>query len=66
MLAAPAPLSTDQPLPVRYRDHVLTGQYAGHRECHLKADVLLIYMKMKPDEHALDLVRLGPHSELFR
>lgn len=71
-------LATDAPLPERYRDHPLSGDYRAHRECHLKPDLLLIYMKqgetnqgeMKqggsaPEEASLRLVRLGSHSELF-
>ncbi len=33
----------EQPLPARYRDHKLTGNYIGRRECHLAPDWLLIY-----------------------
>ncbi|MCL0562951.1 type II toxin-antitoxin system YafQ family toxin [Klebsiella pneumoniae] len=36
-------LATDQPLDVRYRDHDLSGDWAGYRECHIKPDLLLIY-----------------------
>lgn len=56
-------LAADKPLAERYRDHFLTGEYGGHRECHLKPDLLLIYKK--PDDTTLRLVRLGSHSELF-
>jgi mRNA interferase YafQ len=56
-------LATDQPLAARYRDHVLVGDMADCRECHIKPDLLLIYAK--PDDVTLQLVRLGSHSELF-
>lgn len=56
-------LATDQPLDARYRDHDLSGDWAGYRECHIKPDLLLIYRK--PDEHVLQLVRMGSHAELF-
>ncbi|MFN4023166.1 MAG: type II toxin-antitoxin system YafQ family toxin [Hydrogenophilus thermoluteolus] len=56
-------LATDQPLEARYRDHDLSGNWAGYRECHIKPDLLLIYSK--PDPDTLRLVRLGSHSELF-
>jgi mRNA interferase YafQ len=56
-------LLNDQALAPHLRDHVLTGNWAGHRECHLKPDLLLIYKKMGDD--LLQLVRLGSHSELF-
>ncbi len=33
-------LAADQPLDARYRDHDLSGDWAGYRECHLKPDLL--------------------------
>lgn len=56
-------LATDQPLDIRYRDHDLSGDWAGYRECHIKPDLLLIYRKSYTD--TLRLARLGSHSELF-
>jgi len=56
-------LVADEPLPVSQRDHALTGNWSGYRECHLKPDLLLIYKK--PDEATLRIARLGSHSELF-
>lgn len=56
-------LAADQPLEARYRDHDLSGDWAGYRECHLKPDLLLIYRKS--DSDMLRLARLGSHSELF-
>lgn len=56
-------LVTDQPLDPKFRDHDLSGDWAGYRECHLKPDLLLIYRK--PDADMLRLARLGSHSELF-
>ena len=56
-------LVTDQPLDAKFRDHDLTGDWAGYRECHVKPDLLLIYRKSEPD--LLRLARLGSHSELF-
>lgn len=55
-------LGVDQPLPPRYTDHALTGQWLGDRDCHIKPDLVLIYRK--PDERTLQLVRLGSHGEL--
>lgn len=55
-------LACDQPLKPRHRYHALTGDWKDHRDCHLKPDLLLIYRK--PDDEALQLVRLGSHSEL--
>lgn len=56
-------LLTDAPLDPRYRDHDLSGNWAGYRECHVKPDLLLIYRKSGTD--ILRLARLGSHSELF-
>ena len=56
-------LATDQPLEARHRDHDLSGDWAGYRECHIKPDLLLIYRKSDAD--TLCLARLGSHSELF-
>ena len=56
-------LANERPLEARHRDHSLSGEWIGYRECHVKPDLLLIYRK--PDEESLWLVRLGSHSELF-
>ena len=58
------PLLTDQPLDIQYRDHDLSGNWCGYRECHIKPDLLLIYRKDGHD--VLRLARLGSHSKLFR
>ena len=52
----------DRPLDPRYRDHPLRGEWADHRDCHVKPDLVLIYRK--PDAETLLLVRLGSHAEL--
>nr|VFK08712.1 MAG: mRNA interferase YafQ [Candidatus Kentron sp. LPFa] len=52
-----------EPLAHKHRDHALTGDWKDHRDCHVRADLILIYRK--PDDDAtLQLVRLGSHSEL--
>jgi len=56
-------LLSDQVLPENARDHALSGDWAGYRECHVKPDLLLIYRK--PGADTLRLARLGSHSELF-
>ena len=55
-------LQSETPLPDAMRDHQLTGNYGGHRECHLAPDWLLIY---RVEIGCLVLVRTGSHSELF-
>ena len=57
-------LSADESLPESNRDHSLSGDWVGYRECHIKPDLLLIYRKL--DEDILRLARLGSHAELFR
>ena len=53
-----------QPLPERNRDHALTGDWVGHRECHIQPDWLLIY-RVEEDVLVLTMTRTGTHSELF-
>jgi mRNA interferase YafQ len=48
----------------KYRDHPLTGDYAGFRECHILPDWLLIY-RIEEGELYLFLSRTGTHSDLF-
>jgi len=57
-------LATDAALDVRLRDHALSGDWSGYRECHLRPDLLLIYRKVGND--TLRIARLGSHSELFK
>ena len=62
LLEAVTMLAHDEPLPRRYFDHQLSGEWTDHRDCHIRPDLVLIYRK--PDEATLELVRLGSHSEL--
>jgi mRNA interferase YafQ len=55
-------LAEDTPLPLRCRDHALTGFWKDCRDCHIPGDLVLIYRK--GDDNSLLLVRLGSHSEL--
>lgn len=36
-------IAKQEKLPEKYRDHELTGNYAGFRECHIQPDWLLVY-----------------------
>lgn len=66
MRAVVEALMNDRPLESRHRDHELTGEYAGVRECHIGPDWLLVYDKQGPLEAgSLTLIRTGSHSELF-
>lgn len=57
-------LASGMRLPTTYRDHALTGEWRGHRECHILPDWLLIY-RVDGDVLVLTLTRTGTHSELF-
>ncbi len=51
-----------EPLETRHRDHVLAGNYAGRRECHVEPDWLLIY-QVGPDWILFE--DTGTHADLF-
>ena len=52
-----------QTLPEKYKDHSLTGNWKGYRECHIEPDWLLVY-KIYESKLILSLVRTGTHSDL--
>ena len=58
-------LANERQLAEKYRDHPLSGNYIGFRECHLAPDWLLIYER-RDNVLVLMLYRLGTHSELFK
>lgn len=57
-------LAAGETLPPTYKDHPLTGDYNGCRECHITSDWLLIY-EINGGELILYLTRTGTHSDLF-
>ena len=57
-------LALGKALPDKNRDHALTGDWIGHRECHIQPDWLLIY-RIEDDVLVLTLARTGTHSDLF-
>lgn len=57
-------LANDEPLPEKYRDHALQGNWKGHRELHVNPDLLLVYKKTDNGELLLILTRLASHSNL--
>jgi mRNA interferase YafQ len=57
-------LARGENLPDKNRDHALTGDYTGFRECHIQPDWLLIY-RIDENELMLFLSRTGSHSDLF-
>lgn len=57
-------LAMGETLPEKNRDHELSGNWAGHRECHILPDWLLIY-RIEQNVLVLTLARTGTHSSLF-
>jgi mRNA interferase YafQ len=57
-------IANDGPLAAEYRDHELVGEWAGHRECHISGDFLVIYDLR--EDGSIIFTRAGTHSELFR
>lgn len=51
-------------LPAKYKDHALTGNYIGCRECHIEPDWLLVY-EIINEEFIILLLTTGSHSDLF-
>ncbi len=58
-------LREERPLPEKYKDHPLVGNFGGHRSCHLAPDWLLIY-KIEKRVVTLTLTRTGTHSDLYK
>lgn len=57
-------LANGEKLPEKNKDHALTGNYSGCRECHIAPDWLLIY-EIDNGSLFLYLTRTGTHSDLF-
>lgn len=57
-------LANEVPLLEQFKDHNLSGNYNGFRECHIAPDWLLIY-QVNNNELVLVLSRTGSHSDLF-
>lgn len=57
-------LISGNPLPIKYKDHALTGDWKGYRECHIRGDLLLIY-KIEKEKLILILADIGSHAYLF-
>ncbi len=54
----------NKPLPQKYKDHELKGNFRNIRECHLKPDALLLYFVV--DNEVLKLYNIGSHSGILR
>lgn len=58
-------LACGSSLPAKNKDHELSGNFKGCRECHIQPDWLLIY-ELCDNELILYLTRTGSHSDLFK
>ena len=56
-------IANSEALEERHRDHALSGNWSGSRDCHIEPDWILIY---RIDGEFLFLERTGTHSDLFR
>ena len=52
------------PLEMNNKDHALSGNFKGYRECHIQPDWLLIYL-IEEDILTLTLIDTGTHADLF-
>ena len=57
-------LSAGKRLDTSYSDHQLKGEFKDYRECHIKADLLLVY-RIDENEGIIVLIDIGSHSQLF-
>ena len=57
-------LANEETLEPKYKDHTLSGDYSGFRECYITPDWLLVYQVIN-DELVLFLSRTGTHRDLF-
>ena len=55
-------LGSKSPLPEKYKDHKLNGEWDGYRECHILFDLLLVY---KYYDKRVELITLDTHEALF-
>ena len=59
-------IANDALLGPEWLDHPLGGNWAGHRECHIGGDFLLLYRLADVGKYGLVVfVRAGTHAELF-
>ena len=63
LLAVIEMLACSKPLSEKFKDHLLSGEWQDHRDCHIRPDWLLIY-RLEPGR--LVLVRSSSHSALYK
>jgi len=57
-------LMSGMSIPEKNKDHILSGNWNGHRECHIEPDWLLIY-RIDRENKVIEYVRMGSHSDIF-
>ena len=57
-------LQQGEPLPAKYRNHLLSGDYKGYWACHINPDWLLLYEK-DTEIRIISLYRTGTHADIF-
>ncbi|MBR3922484.1 MAG: type II toxin-antitoxin system YafQ family toxin [Kiritimatiellae bacterium] len=58
-------LDMGETLPTQYKDHALSGDLEGLRDCHIENDWILLYFYSTNSELVLTLTDTGTHSDLF-
>lgn len=54
----------EQPIPAKYKNHKLIGDYKDIWDCHIKPDWLLLY-QIDEENKEVTFVRTGSHADLF-
>jgi mRNA interferase YafQ len=54
----------EQPLPPKYCDHPIHGEWEGSRDCHIQGDWVLIY-EIDKAARTVTFHRTGSHSDLY-
>ena len=57
-------LVIDGTLPIKYKPHILKGDFNGFWECHIQPDWLLVWEQNETIK-LITLTRTGTHSDLF-
>ena len=58
-------LANGETLPPQNRDHALSGNLIGLRDCHIENDWVLLYFYSTTGELVLTLTDTGTHADLF-
>ena len=58
-------LAMEETLPPQHKDHALSGDLEGLRDCHIENDWILFYFYSTDGELILTLTDTGSHSDLF-